>query len=199
MKIASILTGVAALTMVAGAAHAQSQNSITVNPTTGQPTPSSPVSSTFALTANVPVDCSYSFTGADTVNFGTLGIYANEDAGLANAFRMTSAATASINAGMAGCNTRNKVQIQTKSLVSDNESPYDKAQFQNNLPYLTTIKYTTNDGTTPWQIPAGSGGGERSHGAWKSAMTIDLHIYQQSKALLSGNYTGEIKVIISAL
>jgi hypothetical protein len=165
---------------------------------------------TFTLKGNVTKDCAY-YTGnaSTTVDFGTIGIYASDATGPAAAFDMTAPATVSIDTNLAGCNTSNTVTV-TKSnangLINNAGVGYDSNVFQANLPYTVIGSYTagsvgsTAAGTTGNWINLNDTDATKSatHGAWKSAMSLDVLIPVPSKSLLAGNYQGDLSVSITA-
>ena len=173
-------------------------------------TASNTAGATFTLKGNVTKDCAY-YTGnaSTTVDFGTIGIYASDNTGPANAFDMTAPATVSIDTNLAGCNTSNTVTV-TKSnangLINSSGVGYDSNVFQANLPYTVKGTYTagavgsTAVGTSGNWIDVGLAdqGDSNTHGAWKSAMSLDVVIPVPSTSLLAGNYQGDLTVAITA-
>ena len=251
MKIASILAGVAAVALTAGAASAQDINrgqthiggtdvnvqgggffgniAAALNRANAQ-WGNSPISSwhaygnavnnngtaessdgaTFTLTGTVSTDCAY-YSGnnnTETLDFGQIGIYASDNTGPAAAFTMVAPATLSIDTNLAGCNTANTVRIQkndVRGMVNNDGGGYDSDVFQANLPYSVTASYTAG---SPGVAASGSAQSlvvaenadqnSRQHGAWKSAMSLDVLVPTPTKALLAGTYSGDFSVTISA-
>lgn len=165
---------------------------------------------TFTLSGTVSTDCAY-YSGnnnTETLDFGTIGIYATDINGPNNAFRMVTPANVTIATNLAGCNTANTVRIaktDVRGLVSDNGSGWDSDVFQNNLPYSVTARYKAsapgapNPGQDQNLVVSGSADqASRQHGAWKSAMALDVTIPRAAKALVAGTYTGTFGVTISA-
>lgn len=165
---------------------------------------------TFTLKGAVSTDCAY-YTGnaSTTVDFGTIGIYASDNTGPANAFDMTAPANVSIDTNLAGCNTSNTVTVSKndiRGLVNNSGAGYDSNVFQANLPYSVTGSYTagavgsaaaaTNGNWINLGLNANST--QASHGAWKSAMSLDVNIPVPSKSLLAGAYEGQLTVNIAA-
>lgn len=160
---------------------------------------------TFTLKGAVSTDCAYySGTGDQVLDFGTIGIYASDNTGPAAAFTMTDDASVEINTNLAGCNTVNTVTVSKVNMVSDNTGGYDAAIFRNDLPFSVTAAYkagATNANVAQnqsWTVGTGQSSDFRQHGAWKSAMSLNVVIPQQQKALLAGNYTGSVSVTIAA-
>lgn len=164
---------------------------------------------TFTLNGNVSTDCAfYSGTGDQTLNFGTIGIYASDNTGPANAFTMTDDADVTITTNLAGCNTANTVSISKddiRGLVNNSGAGYDTNVFQANLPYSVTATYTAAPryvaaaGTQQTLVVGTSANANsRQHGAWKSPMSLRVEIPQADLALLAGTYTGEMTVNIQA-
>lgn len=165
---------------------------------------------TFTLKGAVSTDCAY-YTGnaSTTIDFGTIGIYASDNTGPANAFDMTAPANVSIDTNLAGCNTSNTVTVSKndiRGLVNNSGAGYDSNVFQANLPYSVQGNYTagavgsaaaaTNGNWINLGLNANST--QASHGAWKSAMSLDVNIPVPSKSLLAGNYEGQLTVNIAA-
>ena len=252
MKIASILAGVAAVAITAGAASAQDINKgqthifgTDVNVPSNPWVPDfienganlinanwgeSPISSwhaignavnnngtaansdgaTFTLQGTVSTDCAY-YSGnnnTETLDFGQIGIYASDNTGPAAAFTMVAPATLSIDTNLAGCNTANTVRIQkndVRGMVNNDGSGYDSDVFQANLPYSVTASYTAGSpgvaasgSAQSLVVAANSDQNSRQHGAWKSAMSLDVLVPTPTKALLAGTYSGDFSVTISA-
>ena len=166
---------------------------------------------TFTMTGTVSTDCAYysGDNGAETLDFGQIGIYASDNTGPAAAFTMVAPATLTIDTNLAGCNTANTVRIQKtdlNGLVNAGASAYDNNVFQANLPYQVTARYTaglnTGGGTAgvPRTLTVATTSDQASaqHGAWKSAMALDVVIPRPGKALVAGSYAGTFGVTISA-
>lgn len=165
---------------------------------------------TFTLKGSVTPDCAY-YSGDSAnkvIDFGTIGINATDDVGPVAAFTMANAAVVVINTNLAGCNTASKVKI-TKSdvggLVNATPGGYDTNAFQANLPYSVQASYTASGNGAP---AAGAGqllevaanqlsNTSAQHGAWKSAMSMNVLIMQPTKALVAGAYEGSFSVLIS--
>ena len=165
---------------------------------------------TFTLQGTVSTDCAY-YSGnnnTETLDFGQIGIYASDNTGPAAAFTMVAPATLSIDTNLAGCNTANTVRIQkndVRGMVNNDGGGYDSDVFQANLPYSVTASYTAG---SPGVAASGSAQSlvvaenadqnSRQHGAWKSAMSLDVLVPTPTKALLAGTYSGDFSVTISA-
>ena len=253
MKIVSLLAGVAAVALTAGAASAQDINKgqthifgTDVNVQGGgffadlaaaanranANWGNSPVSSwhaygnaannngtaagsdgaSFTMTGVVSTDCAY-YSGnnnTETLDFGQIGIYASDNTGPAAAFTMVDDAEVSIDTNLAGCNTANTVTIaktDLNGLVNAGASSYDSNVFQANLPYEVTARYVAGPvagGAAPGSnqtlvVATTADQNSRQHGAWKSAMSLDVVIPVPAKALVAGSYAGTFGVTISAL
>jgi hypothetical protein len=166
---------------------------------------------TFTLKGSVTPDCAYYSGNADTnIDFGTIGIYASDNTGPANAFDMTAPANVSIDTNLAGCNTANTVSINKgdiRGLVNNSGSGYDANVFQANLPYNVTATYSAGAvGSTAGVAAAAdhifvadtANAGAATHGAWKSAMLVKINVPVAAKSLLAGNYSDTLKVEIKA-
>lgn len=165
---------------------------------------------TFTLKGAVSTDCAY-YTGnaSTTIDFGTIGIYASDDTGPANAFDMTAPANVTIDTNLAGCNTSNTVTVSKndiRGLVNNSGAGYDSNVFQASLPYSVTGSYTAGAvGSTAaatngnWiNLASNANSTSASHGAWKSAMALNVNIPVPSKSLLAGAYEGQLTVNIQA-
>lgn len=165
---------------------------------------------TFTLKGMVSTDCAY-YSGSSTsqtIDFGTIGIYASDNTGPAAAFDMTAPANVTIDSNLAGCNTSNTVTLSKsdiRGLVNNSGAGYDTNVFQANLPFSVTANYTAGDvgiagaaSATSLVLPTGSNSVSKQHGAWKSAMALNVNIPVPSKSLLAGSYEGDLTVNIAA-
>ena len=165
---------------------------------------------TFTLTGSVSTDCAY-YSGnnnTETLDFGQIGIYASDNTGPAAAFTMVAPATLSIDTNLAGCNTANTVRIQktdVRGMVNNDGSGYDTDVFQANLPYSIAASYTASGTGAPaagtaqtLTVAENADQASRQHGAWKSAMSLDIVVPTPARALLAGTYAGTFGVTISA-
>ena len=166
---------------------------------------------TFTMTGTVSTDCAY-YSGnndTETLDFGQIGIYASDNTGPAAAFTMVDDAEVSIDTNLAGCNTANTVRIQKtdlNGLVNAGASAYDNNVFQANLPYSVTASYVASPATggpaagtnQTLVVATTSDQASAQHGAWKSAMSLNVVIPVPAKALVSGAYAGTFGVTISA-
>ena len=164
---------------------------------------------TFTLKGNVTKDCAfYSGTGNQTLDFGTIGIYANDTAGPALAFDMVDDAEVTIYTNLAGCNSANEVKLSkndVRGLVNNSHDGYDTNVFQANLEYTVDATYTAGPrgqaiaaSSQTLSIAANGDQAARQHGAWKSPMAIAVKIPVPSKSLVAGNYEGNLTVQIQA-
>ncbi|MGH7028665.1 hypothetical protein, partial [Brevundimonas sp.] len=85
---------------------------------------------TFTLKGAVSTDCAYysGSSNSQTIDFGTIGIYASDNTGPAAAFDMTAAANVTIDSNLAGCNTSNRVTLSKsdiRGLVNNSAAGYD--------------------------------------------------------------------------
>lgn len=165
---------------------------------------------TFTLKGMVSTDCAY-YSGSSTsqtIDFGTIGIYASDNTGPAAAFDMTAPANVTIDSNLAGCNTSNTVTLSKsdiRGLVNNSSAGYDTNVFQANLPFSVTANYTAGDvgiagaaSATSLVLPTGSNSVSKQHGAWKSAMALNVNIPVPSRSLLAGSYEGDLTVNIAA-
>ena len=162
-------------------------------------------SASFSLTGSVTPDCAYYTGGTDTnVNFGQIGINAqdnNPDA----AFEMVdSERTLDINSNLAGCNTKNTVTITKTDLTNTATVGFDALQITNVIPVELTAKFTAGDvgqnnatskTVSLTTLGAQTGGG--TYGAWKSSLNMQVKMKNPGKGLLAGTYNGSVSVTIA--
>ncbi|MEN5052379.1 MULTISPECIES: spore coat protein U domain-containing protein [Brevundimonas] len=212
MKIASLIAGVAAVALIAGSASAQtavtSSSTVIGHPdNTSAPGPST---ATFDITASVAADCVLGLSNSNDLNFGELGIQADGDAGVENAFRLAPGNNyGTIDTNMAGCNARNTVKLAKTNGVdgmkNDSDAGYDSNVFQANLPYDAFVHYTAGDigdvgaGQTDYHVSAYSNAAEgfKDHGAWRSALSVYVNIPAPAKAVLAGDYKDELTLTLT--
>lgn len=220
MKLTALMAGVAALSLIAGGASAQTvlasspggsqltQTAVTAAASNG--TANTPAGATFNLSASVAKDCSFYTGGGDVdIDFGTVGIYNTSTAGLTNAFTMTGAMNTSVETSVAGCNFDNTMRIQKTNgapgLLNGAPGNYDATQFQANIPYRVVLNFTAPEAgsntaaATRLRTITTEGSKQRSFGAWKSAMRIDFEVPAAALALVAGDYTDTVDVTITAL
>lgn len=169
------------------------------------------ISNTFTISGNVTPDCSFFVGNVDRrINFGVIGIEANDNVGPASAFDMTAPATASVQTNVAGCNTRNRVTIakgRATGMVSDSTFGFDQTQFTNELDYTVAAS---------WQGSAPAGGAQapisetlnvglntlnnnKQQGAWKSVFNMNINVPIPARSLLAGNYSDTITVTLDVI
>lgn len=166
---------------------------------------------TFSMTGNVSTDCAF-YTGSSnslSFDFGQIGVYVSDNTGPAAAFTMVAPAAMNFDTNLAGCNTANTVSISKndiRGLVNNSGGGYDSNVFQANLPYIVAATYTAAPVNTvaggsqqTLTVAANANANQRTHGAWKSNMDIEVTIPQASQALLAGQYNGNFTVTIAAL
>nr|WP_314430198.1 hypothetical protein [uncultured Brevundimonas sp.] len=165
---------------------------------------------TFTLKGAVSTDCAYysGSSNSQTIDFGTIGIFASDNTGPAAAFDMTAPANVTIDSNLAGCNTSNTVTLSKsdiRGLVNNSAAGYDTNVFQANLPFSVTANYTAGAvgvagaaSPTSLVLTAASNSVSAQHGAWKSAMALNVNIPVPSKSLLAGSYQGDLTVNIAA-
>ena len=165
---------------------------------------------TFTLKGVVSTDCAYysGSSNSQTIDFGTIGIFASDNTGPAAAFDMTAPANVTIDSNLAGCNTSNTVTLSKsdiRGLVNNSAAGYDTNVFQANLPFSVTANYTAGAvgvagaaSPTSLVLTAASNSVSAQHGAWKSAMALNVNIPVPSKSLLAGAYEGDLTVNIAA-
>lgn len=166
---------------------------------------------TFTMTGTVSTDCAF-YTGTSndlSFNFGQIGVYVSDNTGPAAAFTMVAPAAMNFDTNLAGCNTANTVSISKndiRGLVNNSGAGYDSNVFQANLPYIVTASYTAApinsvSAGVQQQLTVGEtdNANQRTHGAWKSNMDIEVTVPQADLALLAGTYSGNFSVTVAAL
>lgn len=166
---------------------------------------------TFSMSGTVSTDCAF-YTGSSnslSFDFGQIGVYVSDNTGPAAAFTMVAPAAMNFDTNLAGCNTANTVSISKndiRGLVNNSGGGYDSNVFQANLPYIVAATYTAAAVNTvaggsqqTLTVAANANANQRTHGAWKSNMDIEVTIPQASQALLAGQYNGNFTVTIAAL
>ena len=174
-------------------------------------TASSSDGATFSMSGNVTTDCAF-YTGNSSnlsFNFGQIGVYVSDNTGPAAAFTMVAPAAMNFDTNLAGCNTSNTVSISKndiRGLVNNSGAGYDSNVFQANLPYIVAATYTAGAINTvvggsqqTLTVAANANANQRSHGAWKSNMDIEVTIPQATQALLAGTYSGNFTVTVAAI
>lgn len=164
---------------------------------------------TFTLKGAVSPSCIF-YSGATTqsMDFGAIGIWADENAGPNNAFRMSSIPYMDIDTNLAGCNTANRVTLSKTNMenASATAAGYDTNVFIKELPFDVTATYTAgatgvaaSAGAAVLKILQNDSTKAAEHGAWRSGMAIRVNVPQQAKALVAGEYVGTVSVQLQAL
>lgn len=168
------------------------------------------IGATFTLTGTVTPDCAYYVGGASTtIDFGQIGINANDNNPGA-AFDMVGAPpVVDIDTNLAGCNTRNRVTITKANLKNAAAAGlgFDTNQFVDELKFIATANYAAGAAGSPVAVGAASNQfsvgadattNNKEHGAWKSPMNLKLAVQNPGKSLVAGTYNGSVTVDISA-
>ncbi|AYG95356.1 hypothetical protein D8I30_09335 [Brevundimonas naejangsanensis] len=165
---------------------------------------------TFTLQGKVSPSCIF-YSGdntTQTLDFGTIGIWADENAGPNNAFRMSGQAYFNIDTNLAGCNTANTVTLSKTHMTNASASAagYDTNVFTNQLRFTADAKYTAgakgvaaNAAETTLSLTREQMTKPAEHGAWKSRMNIYVLVGQPDKALVAGDYVGSVSIQLQAL
>lgn len=165
---------------------------------------------TFTLQGSVSPSCIF-YSGdntTQTLDFGTIGIWADENAGPNNAFRMSGQAYFNIDTNLAGCNTANTVTLSKTHMTNASAATagYDTNVFTNQLRFTANAKYTAgakgvadNAAETSLFLSREELTKPAEHGAWKSRMNIYVLVGQPDKALVAGDYVGSVSVQLQAL
>ncbi|WP_292051155.1 MULTISPECIES: hypothetical protein [unclassified Brevundimonas] len=167
---------------------------------------------TFTLRGTVTPHCVF-YTGTNdnlSFNFGQIGVYASENHGPALAFDQVAGASLHFRTNLAGCNTKNKVQLSRTqaSLKTTPQFGYDSLHFTTEIPYSVKASFrapgdaasSTTATDRLLQMTAGqTSPAPVTFGAWKSPMTIIVDLGKADKSLVAGEYTGSFNVVIQAL
>ena len=144
-----------------------------------------------------------------TVNLGTIGINAGDDTSLSSLFTMTGPAVVDIQSAAAGCNYENTVSLAksngTNGLTNVAPGGYDTTQFQANIPYGATARFT---GVATGVVGAGTAqflGANKTtasatgnFGAWRSPLDIHVEIPQVTgKGLVGGDYSDVLTLTLA--
>jgi hypothetical protein len=172
------------------------------------------VDTVFTLSGTVSKDCSFyagNTAGAQSINFGTIGVKTGNNENVGAAFEMAGAATAKVESLTAGCNANNEVVLTKSSalgLVNSAPGGYDSDQFQANIPYSVKASWkgvalneTTTGTPQTLEVVANNGTlNSKTQGAWRSAMTIDFNAPAiADKGLVAGTYSGTTTLTLRAL
>ena len=161
---------------------------------------------TFSLTGSVTPDCAYYTGGASkNVDFGQIGINAQDNNPTAAFEMVDSERTLDISSNLAGCNTKNTVYFSKTDLSTNASAGFDAAQFTNVIPVELSANFTagavgaTGNATlqTVSLTQAGTQIVPNTYGAWKSPMNIQVKMKNPGKGLLAGTYNGTVGLTIS--
>lgn len=161
---------------------------------------------TFSLTGSVTPDCAYYTGGASTnVNFGQIGINAQDNNPTAAFEMVDSERTLDISSNLAGCNTKNTVYFSKTDLTTNASAGFDAAQFTNVIPVELSASFTAGAvGATGNAVPqtvnltqVGTQIVPNTYGAWKSPLNIQVKMKNPGKGLLAGTYNGTVGLTIS--
>lgn len=165
---------------------------------------------TFTLQGKVSPSCIF-YSGDNTtqsLDFGTIGIWADENAGPNNAFKMSGQAYFNIDTNLAGCNTANTVTLSKTHMTNTSaaDAGYDTNVFTNQLRFTANAEYTAgakgvanNAAKTNLFLSREELTKPAEHGAWKSRMNIYVLVGQPDKALVAGDYVGSVSIQLQAL
>ncbi len=212
MKITSLIAGVAAVALTAGAASAQTAVS-TQSLIAGKPSNVGDAGASFSVTASVAKDCVLGITSTNSLDFGEIGIYADGSAGVENAFRIAGHTWGEVRTNLAGCNTANTVTLTKQGGVDGMENSaagaYDSNVFQANLPYSAHAYYTAvangggaQAGVAGYHVASNSNTGApgiATHGAWRSNLTVTVNIPAPAKAVVAGNYQDTLTLTLAVI
>ncbi len=218
MKISYLMiaASVAALSSTAVSAQTNPSNATYVDP--GNPgnvgVASTSETADFTITGNVSEACVLGAGGdLNDIDFGTIGIYADATSTVENVFTSVGPADGHTRTNLAGCNTANRMTITktngVNGLVNTGAATggYDGNVFQANIPYTVAALYTAGAvGTT---VPQGSisqfsvssteGSDSKEHAAWKSNAAFKVILTDPTKALVAGDYSDTVTVVLEAI
>lgn len=215
MKTLAVATAVVAFAGTAQANHLGSGTfSVSGNGGASVGTPNGGTeSNAFLITGTVPTDCSF-YTGnaAKTINLGNIGIVANSNVAVNNAFDMAGQATGNATTSTAGCNFKNTVTITktngNEGLRNDAAAGYDTNEFQANIPYRVRARFRASDDPN---VPGVGTGGVKLNvgpnestevadfGAWRSQFELIVNANPPAKALVAGTYTDTVTVVFATI
>lgn len=223
MKMTSLFVTAAVVALVAGSASAQVVGPVAVTETNymnpanpgNSGTVSDELSATFSITGSVVASCILGDGDAvlDDVNFGTLGIYGDASNGVDNAFEMVGTSNGNSSTNAAGCNTSNKLTLTktngAQGLVNTDAAAigYDNAVFQANIPYTLSAVYAsgnvgdvgTSAVTGKFNVGTGDAFNSRDNNAWRGSLGIKVVIPPAAKALVAGDYSDTVTVLIETI
>ncbi|MXO49425.1 hypothetical protein GRI69_14305 [Erythrobacter vulgaris] len=147
------------------------------------------------------------------VDFGTIGIYADATSTVEQVFTSVGTANGHTRTNLAGCNIQNTMTITkangTQGLVNTAAATggYDGNVFQPNIPYSISATYTAGaPGTlvpqasiSQFQVDATEASDFKANAAWKSQAAFRIDLTDPTKALVAGNYSDTVEVVLAAV
>lgn len=167
----------------------------------------------FTIQGNVSEACVLGAGGdLNDVNFGTIGIYADATSTVENVFTAVGPANGHTRTNLAGCNIANTMTVTKTNgvdgLVNADAATggYNQNVFQANIPYSIAVQYTAGaPGTlTPqasisqFQVASNASTNQKANAAWKSDAAFRIDLTDPTKALVAGNYSDTVTVVLAA-
>jgi len=194
------------LPLLSGAVYSE-VGGVLGNAETATPT----VTNTWTIKGKVTPDCSY-YGGSTTktLDFGTIGVNTQSNTSVDNAFTMRAAAVANVNSTIAGCNFNNEVKITkangASGLTNSAAGGYDSDEFQANIPYSVTASFRgtadqakgARGGSQSLTVPTDQKTNSWAGGAWRSSLNLLITAPAPEKALVAGNYSDTLEVVLAA-
>lgn len=217
MKVSHLIISAAVIALSSTAASAQTavSNATYVNPTNpgNVGVASSSETADFTISGNVSQACVLGAGGdLNDLNFGTIGIYADATSTVENVFTSVGPANGHTRTNLAGCNTANTMTV-TKGNGVDGlvnagaaTSGYNQTVFQANIPYSIAVQYTAGaPGTldpqasiSQFSVGSAAATNNKANAAWKSGAAFRIDLTDPTKALVAGNYSDTVTVVLAA-
>lgn len=217
MKVSHLLITVAVAALGSTTAMATNpQNNNYVNPANpgNAGTASNSVSADFTISGTVSEACVLGAGGdLKDIDYGTIGVYADATTTVENVFTAVPGSTNShTRTNVAGCNIANKMTVTKANgnlglVNADAETGgYNQAVFQANIPYKIAVSYIA--GAPGSHNPQSSQSqfivldtqttNSKSNAAWKSDAAFRVDLIYPTKALVAGEYSDSVEVVLAA-
>lgn len=219
MKVSHLLitAAVAALGSTAAmAAPTNPANANYVNPANpgNAGTANNDVSADFTIKGTVSEACVLGAGGdLKDIDYGTIGIYADATTTVENVFTAVPGSTNSnTNTNVAGCNIANKMTVTKANgnlgLVNTDaeDGGYNENVFQANIPYKISVLYTAGapgshqpqNSISQFTVSETASTNSKSNAAWKSNAAFRVDLVYPSNALVAGEYSDSVEVVLAA-
>ena len=217
MKVSHLLITAAVAALGSTAAMAENpQNNNYVNPTNpgNAGTADNSVSADFTIKGTVSEACVLGAGGdLKDIDYGTIGIYADATTTVENVFTAVPGTTNShTRTNIAGCNIANKMTVTKTNGVlglvntSAETGGYNQAVFQTNIPYKIAVSYIAGApgshdpqaSQSQFSVSETASTNSKSNAAWKSGAAFRVDLVYPSKALVAGEYSDSVEVVLAA-